>query len=162
MIELSVDQSKLVALGKLMKKEANAAQLKKDLIADFKIAAEPGMSQVKGKLQAIPHEGPPTSPAMGSYLASRVRLQVRLTGRSAGVRIRIQQTPSLRGFAFAARRLNRKSWRHTVYGDKERWVTQTSPIPGYFDETLSSYKEAYTAAVLLACRKLARRLGERL
>lgn len=162
MIELTVDQSKLVRLGKLMRAEANSAQLKKDLIANFKIAAEPGMAQVRGKLQAIPNQGVPSKPALGSYLASRVKLKVRLTGRSAGVAIRIPTTPNIRGFKNAAKRLNRQSWRHMVYGNKENWVTQQSPIPDYFDKTLQGYKEEYAAAVIAACRRLALRLGERL
>lgn len=162
MIELSVDQSKLVALGRLMKAEANSAQLKKDLIAEFRAAAQPGIAAVRGKLRAMPRERTPSQPPLGSYLASRVRLQVRFTGRSAGVRIRIPQTPNIRGFKLAAKRLNRTHWRHMVFGNKDTWVEQISPIPNYFDGTLEGYKEAYTAACLLAIRRMGRRLGERL
>jgi hypothetical protein len=45
---------------------------------------------------------------------------VRLSGRSTGVKVRIGQTPNLRGFKMAARRLNRKSWRHKVFGNPRR------------------------------------------
>lgn len=162
MIELTVEQSKVVKLGKLMRAESDGAKLKRDLGVAIRAAVEPGVSAVKSKLQAIPRSGPAKSPPLGGYLAARVKVRIRFTGRSAGVAVRVQQTPNLRGFKMAARRLNRKQWRHPIYGNKQAWVTQVSPIPGYFDETLMKYKAEYTAAVLAACRKMALRLGERL
>lgn len=163
MIELAVDQTKLVKLSKLMRAEYNSKRLKLDLIAEFKEIVGPGISAVQSKLRAMPHEtARETSPALGSYLAERVKLSVRLAGASAGVKIRIAQTPNLRGFKLAGRRLNRVSWRHRVFGS-DYWVEQTSPIPNYFDETLMSYKAEYNEAVLAACRRMAFRIaGERL
>lgn len=159
-IELTVDQRMIVKLSKLIKAEANGAFLRKQLITDLRGAVAPGVAKVQGKLRAIPSDRP-GSPPLGTYLAARVRPQIRLSGRSAGVRIRIGQTPNIRGFAMAARRLNRTTWRHKVFG-REVWVEQRSPIAGYFDDTLSADREVYHAAVLRACRKYARRLGERL
>jgi hypothetical protein len=162
MIELTVDQSKLVRLSKLMRAEANSKALKAELVAAFRAAVEPGINEVKSKLQGMPANGTVSKPALGSYLASRVKLSVRLSGRRAGVFIRIPFTPNVRGFKLAARRLNRDVWRHPVYGNKTVWVEQESPIPGYFDEALMKYKEEYRAAVIAACRRLAMRLGQRL
>lgn len=162
MIELTVDQSKVVGLVRVLKAESNSALLRKDLIANIKIAVQPGVSAVQGKLRAIPHDSPFTpSPRLSTYLASRVKVQVRLTGGSAGVRVRIAQTPTLRGFKKAAQYLNRSSWRHRVFG-KDVWVTQESPIPDYFDSTLDARKAEYRTAVLAACRQLSWRLGRTL
>lgn len=161
MIELTVDQSKLVALSKLMKAESNKAILRSELISAFKSIVEPGVAQVREKLNGIPNRGVPDKPALGSYLASRAKVSVRLSGSRAGVYVRIGFTPNIRGFKLAARRLNRTSWRHKVYG-KDVWVEQMSPIPGYFEDTLMKYKEEYRAAVIAACNRLALRLGERL
>lgn len=161
MIELAVDQSKLVALSKLMKAEANKATLRAELISSFKAIVEPGVAQVREKLNSLPNRGVPDKPALGSYLASRAKVSVRLSGQRAGVYVRIGFTPNIRGFKLAARRLNRTSWRHPVYG-KDVWVEQMSPIPGYFEDTLMKYKEEYRAAVIAACNRLALRLGERL
>lgn len=162
MIELSVDQSKVAGLAKALKAESKAAALRKDLIANIKVAVQPGVSAVQGKLRAIPSEGKTTaSPRLSSYLASRVKVQVRLTGASAGVRVRIAQTPNLRGFRKAAQHLNRASWRHRVFG-RDVWVTQESPIPDYFDSTLTARRAEYRAAVLAACRQFAWRLGRTL
>lgn len=161
MLELTVDQTQLIKLAKIMKAESNSLQMKRDLIASFRAIAEPAINEVKGKLQGIQSHGIASNPPLGSYLASRVKLSTRLSGQRAGVYIKIGFTPSLRGFKLAARRLNHESWRRRVYG-RNVWVTQMSPIPGFFDETLSKYKGEYTAAVLVACRRQARRLGERL
>jgi hypothetical protein len=161
-IELTVDQSKLVALSRLMKAESNKATLRAELVSAFKTIVEPGVAQVREKLNSLPNKGTPDKPALGSYLASRAKVSVRLSGRSAGVYVRIGFTPNIRGFKLAARRLNRTKWRHPVYGNRAIWVDQISPIPGYFEGTLMKYKEEYRAAVIAACNRLALRLGERL
>lgn len=159
-IEVSIDQSKLIGLSKALKAEANSALLRKDLIANLRAAVQPGVSAVQQKLSAIPSGSTPGNPSLGGYLKTRVKTQVRLTGTKAGVRVRIPQTPNIRGFKMAARRLNRPSWRHPVYG--KAWVVQISPIPGFFDDTLAARKEEYRAAVIAACRKMSWRLGRTL
>lgn len=156
-----VDSDMLNILGKKMRTESDGKQLRKELLADIKSAVAPGVSAVQGKLRSIPSGSASTgSPALGSYLASRVRPQVRLSGRTTGVAIRIGQTPNLRGFTFAARRLNRASWRHPVFGH-DVWVDQESPIEGYFDTTLAAEKDKYRAAVINVAEKMASRLARR-
>jgi hypothetical protein len=159
-IEVQVDARNLTALGRVLRAEADGAALKKDLVVAIRAAVSPGVSAVQGKLRAIPSKGISPSPSLSSYLASRVKVSVRFAGRSAGVRIRIAQTPTLRGFKMAARRLNRTHWRHPVYG-RGVWVTQQSPIPDYFDGTLSGHKSEYHAAVIAACEACAARIGRR-
>lgn len=160
--ELSVDQQAVQKVAKALRAESDGKTLRKELMAELKTAVAPGVAAVQGKLRAIPHRsGAAGSPALGSYLASRVKPSVRLSGRSTGVKVRIGQTPNLRGFKMAARRLNRKSWRHPVFGDTKTWVTQQSPIPGYFDETLARDRGTYRAAVIRALEKMARKLAAR-
>jgi hypothetical protein len=159
-VEMRVDVDRLRALSKHLRAESNSKALRKDLVTDIRAAVAPGVSKVQGKLRAVPHEtAAHPSPSIGTYLASRTRPVVKLTGWSAGVRVRIPQTPQLRGFKLAARRFNRTHWRHKVFG-RDVWVEQQSPIPGYFDDTLFADREKYRAAVYAALRKHARRLGE--
>jgi hypothetical protein len=161
-VELTVDARQLKVLARRIKLEEASKQLRKDLVVDIRAAVAPGVSAVQGKLRAIPHQSATRpSPGLGTYLASRTKAQVKLVGWSAGVRVRIPQTPQLRGFKMAARRLNRTHWRHKVFG-REVWVEQQSPIPGFFDDTLLADKAKYTAAVHAAVHKMARRLGETL
>lgn len=157
-VEMSVDQREITTIAKAMRKERDGVALRRDLIVNLRVAVAPGVSAVQEKLRSIPHESAtPSSPALGSYLASRVKPQVRLGGTSAGVAIRIAKTPKLRKFNVASRVLNTGSWRHPVYGH-DVWVTQTSPIPGYFDDTLSEGKERYRAAVVAALARMRMRL----
>ena len=161
-IELRVphaDQERINELAKAMRAEFRGAQLRKDLIADLRLAVAPGVSAVKEKLRAWPHDGVSVAdPALTPYLANRVRTQVRLTGEKTGIRIRIPKTPSIRGFNRAASSLNSaRGWRHPVFG-KDRWVQQISPLPGYFDDTLNEGKPLYRAAVLRALAKMERRI----
>lgn len=160
-IELTVDQQALQRLQRAVRAEADGKVLRKELVGELKSAVAPGVSKVQGRLRSVPRTGTPSSPALGAYVASRVKPQIRLSGRSTGVAVRIPQTPNLRGFKMAGRRLNRKSWRHKVFGRPEVWVVQESPIPGYFDDTLNEGKAQYRAAVVRALEMMARRVAER-
>ena|SRR5215467_11406090 len=160
-MEVKVDASDLARVAKVLRGEADGKQLRKELVADLKAAVAPGAAAVADKLRAIPHASASTAkPPLGSYLAARTKVQVRTGGRATGVAVRIQRTPNLRGFTFAAKRLNRDSWRHPVFGS-DRWVDQDSPIRGYFDDTLSADREKYRAAVLEVLTKLAKRIARR-
>lgn len=159
-VELSINVDQLKRLARRIRAEEASKQLRKDLVRNIRLAVSPGVSAVKEKLRAIPHEtAAQPSPSIGSYLAARVRPQVKLSGWSAGVRVRIGQTPNLRGFKMAARRFNREHWRHRVFG-RDVWVDQKSPIPGYFDDTLFAGRDKYRAAVFESIREFAHRLGE--
>lgn len=166
---ISVEAEAMRQLGRAFRQETDGKQLRKDLTKQINDAVQPGVAAVQGVLRAIPrtsaaawsHGGKESRQALGGYLASRTRVQVRYAGRSAGVAVRIPQTPQLRGFKMAARRLNRSHWRHPVYGSKTVWVTQISPIPDFFDDTLARDRDKYRDAVVDALGKMARRLMER-
>jgi hypothetical protein len=158
-IEFTVDQQAMQRVAKAMRGEEDGKTLRKELVGELKDAVGPGVSKVQGKLRSVPHASASrSSPPLGSYLASRVKPQVRLSGRSTGVAVRIAQTPAIRGFKMAARRLNRQSWRRRVFGH-DVWVVQNSPIPGYFDDTLAEGKPEYRAGVIRALEKMASRVA---
>jgi hypothetical protein len=131
---------------------------RKDLIRNLRVAVQPGQTAVKDKLQAWPHGGvTDSSPALGSFLASKTTIRVRLTGAKTGVSVRIAQTPGLRGFRKAAKALNSAAgWRHRVFG-RDVWVQQSSPDPGFFDDILSRGRQRYRAAILEAIAAMERR-----
>lgn len=155
----SEDQNRLKSLGRAMKAEEGGKLLRVELIAGLRTAVAPAQESVKSQLRAWPHGGmTQANPAMGSYLASRVRTQVRLSGRRTGVAVRIPRTPQLRGFRKAATALNSAAgWRHKVFGH-DVWVEQTSPIPNFFDDTLMKAKDACRAAVIAAVERMERRI----
>lgn len=158
-VKVTVEDRDFKALMARVRAQADGKELRKDLVAELRTAVAPGVSAVQAKVRAIPHSSAVrVSPSLGTYLASRVKPQVKLSGRSTGVRVRIGQTPNLRGFKMAARRLNAKSWRHRVYG-RDVWVTQRSPIPGFFDDTLAKGRAQYRAAVIEALKRLSDKLN---
>ena len=158
---IRIDASDLARVARAMRAEADGKQLRKELVAELKTAVAPAAAAVAGKLRAMPHSSAAqASPAMGSYLASRTKVQVRTSGRSAGVAIRIPQTPNLRGFRYAARRLNRDGWRHRVFGH-DVWVEQRSPIKGYFDDTIKPDRDKYRQVVLDILTRFAQRIARR-
>lgn len=159
--ELSVDQRAIQTVSKAMRAEVDGKQLRKDLMVELKQAVQPGVSAVQAQLRGIPSKGAiASSPALGSYVAQRVKPQVRIAGRTTGVQVRIPKTDKLRGFTYAARRLNRTHWRHKVFG-RDVWVEQRSPIAGFFDRTLSDRRAEYRKAVVDALERMARRIAER-
>jgi hypothetical protein len=159
-VDLTVDQRAMQNVAKALKAEDDGKALRKDLIKELKIAVAPGVTAVKSQLTSMPSASVPSSPALGSYLASRTVANVRLSGQRTGVAIRIKKTPQLRGFVTASRQLNRASWRHKVFG-RDVWVTQQSPIKGFFDETLAKGKEAYKDGVARALDAMAKRIASR-
>jgi hypothetical protein len=160
-VDIKVDASTLVRLGRVLKAEEDGRELRKELIGNLRVAVAPGVTSVRGKVSSIPHHSAvQSSPSLGSYLSSRVRTQVRLSGNKAGVAVRVGKTPGLRGFANAARNLNKAAWNHRAWG-KDVWVEQQSPIPGYFDQTLTEGKPRYRAAVIAALESMSARIAGR-
>ncbi|MER5388376.1 hypothetical protein [Saccharopolyspora sp. NPDC002686] len=69
-------------------------------------------------------------------IARAVRLQMSTGARSASVRIRTQTRylpPDQRKLPHY---LNEGRWRHPVFGNRERWVTQTARPAGWFDSAM--------------------------
>jgi hypothetical protein len=156
-VSMSVEQQEVIAIGRAMRAEGDGLKLRADLMLSLRAAVQPGVDKVQGKLRAMPSTGVGPKPAVGSYLASRVKAQVRLSGPAAGVAVRIAKTPKLRSWTNAARVLNRGRWRHPVFGH-DVWVDQSSPIPGFFDDTLAEDKDEYRAAVMKALARMRMRL----
>jgi hypothetical protein len=160
-LDVKIDDHGMRELASALRKEADGKQLRKDLVGKLKDAVAPGVAAVQGKLRSMPHRSAThSSPALGTYVASKVKAQVKLAGKAPGVAVRIPMTPQIRGFKMAARRLNRTHWRHKVYG-RDVYVTQVSPIPGYMDDTLARDRAKYRAAVVAAMDDMRKRLARR-
>lgn len=140
--------------------EQDGARLRRGLAGELRTAVAPAVAEAKGRIMAmgshgLPHKGEPLRAAV----ARRVTVQVRLTGRAAGVRVRVPKKGMPRGFVNAPRRLNRAKWRHPVFGDRDRWVTQVG-APGWFDDPLRARRADYRRAVEQVIGDLADRIRE--
>lgn len=163
-VEVRVDARDLQRLGRELRQEADGKALRRDLIREMRAAARPAVQSAKAAAVAIPSEGGPREGApLRQSVARQVRSQIRLSGRSTGVQIKVSKRNMPREFKNAPQRLNRaQGWRHPVYGRRYApWVTQTSGRPDWFDATLRKQRDDARARVQSAVERMARRLASR-
>lgn len=149
------------ALGRALKAESDGNKLRRDLAKRLRQTMEPVTAEIRSGLMAMPSSG--TIPTEGGPLRTEVlkhlKVEARFSGRATGVRVRIKKRGP-RGFALAARRLNRKKgWRHRVYG-RDVWVRQIGKI-GYFDDPIEEKAPESRRAVLEAMNETAKRIADR-
>lgn len=161
-IALDVDQKAFVRVAGQLRREADGKELRKELMKTTKAALQPAVSELRGAILAMPSSGDPRKgPPLRQTIAARVRVEVRLSGKTPGARIKVRKTQSLRGFANAPMRTNRRAgWRHPVFGGAG-WASQTGK-PGWFDDTLKPNHEKYRRAVLAAVEEMSRRVAARM
>jgi hypothetical protein len=128
-----VDSGDLKHISKALRNHADGKRLRKELVAEMKEAANPLVPQIKAAWLAVPSSS--QKPKLRQALAKATRVQVRLTGKEAGVRVRTdgRKMPSgSRALPGYAEGIRRRPWRHPVFGNREVWVTQ-QPFPRFYD-----------------------------
>jgi hypothetical protein len=146
-------------IGTALKYEEDGMRLRRQLSKELREAVAPAVTDAKGRLMAmgsagLAREGEPLRKAV----TSRIKVQARLTGRSAGVRVRVGTGGMPRGFGQAPKRLNRDAgWRHPVFGNTEKWVSQRG-APGWFDDPMHERQAEFRAAVERAVKGMADRI----
>ena len=161
-IELNVDQQSLQALRAACLAEADGKKLRNDLARDLRAALAPAVPEVQSAVRSLPAVVT-GSPGLRDAVASQVRAEARLTGKSTGARIRVGSKKDPRGFKFAGRRLNNpKGWRHPVFGrEGTPWVVQHGGRDNWFETTVLAHKDDYRRAVLEAMERMAKRIADR-
>jgi hypothetical protein len=157
------DAGDLKAAAKALKQAADGKQLMKELRTELRAVARPLVPKVRAAWLSAPSKGRTgrPGPSLRALLAKATRIEVRTTGKSAGVNIRTdgRKMPSgmkaLPGYAEGVRR---RPWRHPVHGDRNTWVTQ-QPFPRFYaavqpDEAAA--QRAATDAVDKVLNKIAR------
>lgn len=161
MIGLTTDTDDLRDLARALGAEADGKKLRRELTTNIRKALAPAVAEAKSSILSmtsggLAHDGPPLRAA----IARQVKAQARVTGRSAGAKVRVTKKGMPREFAWAARRTNRsKGWRHPVYGT-DTWVSQTGK-PGWFDDPMQRNRAMYRKAVREAMAQSARRITRR-
>jgi hypothetical protein len=129
------DSGDLKKLNKQLRQLADGKELRRELTQGFRGVLRPLIPEVRAAYKAAPSMGH-DSMARGSrgradlrgLLAKATRVEVKLTGRAAGARIRVdgRRLPDrMKGLARAWEGEGRP-WRHPVYGDRTTWVRQRS------------------------------------
>lgn len=152
---------------KALRDHADGKRLGKELTGELREIAGPLVPKVKAAWLAAPSQGHKTStrarrgqPDLRALLARSTWLQIRFTGKEAGVRVRSDgrrmpnQMKALPGYAEGIRR---RPWRHPVFGDRETWVNQ-QPFPRFY-EAVQPDREAAAEACRDAVGKMFNRIA---
>jgi hypothetical protein len=131
-----VDSGDLKAISKALRGHADGKRLRKELVAELRQTARPMQAAVKAAWLAAPSRNQPNvgGQDLRKLLARSTRVQVRLTGKEAGVLVRTdgRKMPSgMRALPGHAEGIRRRPWRHPVHGNRGRWVTQR-PFPRFY------------------------------
>lgn len=126
-------------------REMNNKELKKRFSKELRTAAKPMVPAVRAAIRRIPSKQPYRADGLRGRLSRATKLEVRTTGRDAGVRIRVdgRKMPDKQGSlprlvegegVLRGRRVDTR-WRHPVFG-RDVWVQQ--PPKPFFYKTVRS------------------------
>lgn len=159
-IEMSADQRQIASVAKALKVEADGKAMRRALLKEMKGAAGPLVTDLKQAALHIPSSGAHDGQELRPQIAAKIKPVVRLSGERTGLAIRVSKTSNVRGFNLAARRLNRKSFRHKVFG-RDVWVDQQTGSENWFDNTVKGRREEIKRAVLHSVEKTVTDLANR-
>lgn len=134
-------------------KQAGRGDLRRLLLARIRTAGKPTVAAVQARAQAtLPQRG-----GFADLVAANVGTRSRLSGASAWAQVqRNKARPTDRTLVGIDAT---GSWRHPVYGNRDRWVEQSaSGARGYFTRTIDGKAPAFRSAVLQAMDDLTIRL----
>jgi hypothetical protein len=155
---IEVDRRSLTLLVRALRREADGKAMARDLIKEQRVVAQPALEAVRAAILSMPSIST-VAPGLRQTVARKTRISVRTTGRRAGVSIRALKTGMPREFKNAPKRLNaRQGWRHPVFGNRDRWVSQVGK-PGWFDDTLTAQRPAIIRAVSRVLEHAANRIS---
>lgn len=137
----------LEALAKALKAAGNN-ELRKELLAGIRAAAKPTVADVKANLGAhLPRRG-----GFAAIMArSSIGVRTRTSGQNTGVRIQAKHSKH----DLVA--IDRGILRHPVFGNRDRWVTQTI-VPGLVSNPIEDAKPRIRTGVLEAMENTARKI----
>ncbi|MET7479531.1 hypothetical protein ABZT17_34930 [Streptomyces sp. NPDC005648] len=111
-------------------------RLQREFSKELRSAAKPMVPAVRQAIRQIPSQRGYTADGLRGRMSKAVKLEVRPTGKLAGVRIRVdgRKMPSHEKALQSYMEGLKKPWRHPVFGNREVWVKQ-DPSP-YFYKTV--------------------------
>lgn len=165
MIRMGLDASDLKDMASAIKREADSKQLRRDLMRNLRQAVKPAENEAKSSIMAMGSAGLRTGPSLRSAIARQVKSETRLSGKYAGIRVKVRKRNMPRGFVNAPKRTNSaKGWRHPTFGrdadGATRWVHQLGK-PRWFDDPMQAHAPEYRAAVHQAMEETANRLARK-
>ena len=152
-LEIRIDAREFGAL--LRDAKAFDADLSRRLRKSIREAAKPAVDDVKSAVQSIPAK---RDRGVRRGIAAGVGLRIN-SGSSKGGAVTIAASGNRVPGPHRAmvRLLNKPSWRHPVFGDKQHWVTQSGRP--YFGSVILTHRENILRAVEDALNEAAAALG---
>lgn len=140
---------------------ARTAQLRKELTAE----ARPLVPLIRGNIRAMQsgrgYRGRP-HPPLRRELARVVTLQVRTSGRGAGVAVFMnprKMPDKKKGLPqYFERTPSHTLLRHPLFGDRQRWYRQDVPGQGYFTKSLNGVEERTVHRIAAVVERTAREI----
>lgn len=137
MIGVEVEADDLVALTRSLRRLESGKELRKKLRDDIKAAAKPVVPAVRAKVKGLPSKGQSkgrSRPGLRKSVARATRLQVQMSGRYAGVTIRVDPKKMPAGMhnlpAYLEGAAPFQRWRSPNWG-RDDWKTQR-PHPYFY------------------------------
>lgn len=115
-----------------LKTVADGSAMRRDLTKGLRTGVKPSVVSVKAAARSLPAKGP-KSTGLRRRMARATSAQVRTTGTTPAVRVRISRKV-MGDQAALPRVLNRAAFRHPVFGH-DRWVTQRG-ARGWFEAAI--------------------------
>lgn len=162
-VRMEVSSPDLRDLAVALKYEQDGAVMRRDLLRGLRAAVLPAVQGAKSSIMSMPSGGlRQAGGSMRSAIARQVKTEVKLSARSAKIRVKARRRGMPRGFVNAPKAYNSaRGWRHPVIGTNgQRWVSQRGK-PGWFDDPLRSRRDQYRAAVLAAMQQTADRIARK-
>jgi hypothetical protein len=146
---IKVDVRQWRTVSKLLRAMPNHKDIRKQLLLELRKVAEPAADKARQNILGMSSKGARhKGGSLRAKVAKRVQTKATLGGRKAGVRVLVAQRIGLpRGFFNAPAQLNRKSFRHPVYGRPDSWTVQVGE-PGWFDLPLIASRRAASQAAV--------------
>lgn len=150
------DAGDLRAAVRDLRKALNGKQLRKELSRGIRDE----LKFLVPKLRAAYRSAPSRTGGRGRLrraLARAVKVEVKLSGRQAGARVRVdgRKMPDGQG-SLPAMWEDYARWRHPVWGDRDVWVTQ-EPHP-VFDRTVRPYRGRVRRRIEQIAEEILRRI----
>lgn len=160
-----LDSKDLKDLNKAFKGVADGKELRRELTTGLRNVLRPIVPEVRAAFKASPSMGhggmskaQQARPDLRALLAKATRVEVKLTGRAAGARIRVdgRRMPSgLRGLPKAWEGEAGARWRHPTWGNRNVWVQQR-PRPLFYGIVAPRAERAVRAVEEVANRVVAK------
>ena len=147
-MNMVVDQARLRQIRANLK-AAGEKRIAREFNRALKDAAKPVAEDEKRAALAIKAKGP-KSTGLRQGLADGVRIGVRTSKTTAGVRILTK--------AKLAKASRNGKWRHPVFGDRTVWVFE-SLAPGWFSRTARRHRTEAAARIHVVIDAYAKRIG---